>query len=383
MTAAAPHVPTRADATAVTARFAVPGSMLSLEPHTSGLINHSWVATFATPAGRRRYVLQQINRHVFHHPDEVMENMVRVTRHVAARLAREGAPDAGRRVLSFVPTHEGVSHHVDAAGETWRLVPWVEGTRATERASTEARGPGDRPRLRPLPGPPRATCPAPPLHETILAFHDTPGRLVAFEQAVAADRVSRASGCRREIDALLDRRPLASALAEPAARGEIPVRPTHNDAKIANVLFDETTGEGLCVVDLDTVMPGPRLVRLRRPRPLDGERLGRGRAGPRARRASASPSSRRSPAASSRGPATRSPPPSARSSSPARRSSSTSRPSASSATTSTATATTGPPGPATTSTARGPSSGCSSRSRRRAPTWGGSPRGRARDRADR
>ena len=181
--------------------------------------------------------------------------MVRVTRHVAARLAREGAPDAGRRVLSFVPTHEGVSHHVDAAGETWRLVPWVEGTRATERASTEAEARETArafgrflAHLQDLPGP--------PLHETILAFHDTPGRLVAFERAVAADRVSRASGCRREIDALLDRRPLASALAEPAARGEIPVRPTHNDAKIANVLFDATTGEGLCVVDLDTVMPG-------------------------------------------------------------------------------------------------------------------------------
>ena len=255
MTTTEPHVPTQRDATAVLARFAVAGSMLSLEPHTSGLINYSWVATFEAPAGRRRYVLQQINRHVFHHPDEVMENMVRVTSHVAARLAREGAPDAGRRVLSFVPTHEGVSHHVDAAGETWRLVPWVEGTRATERASTEAEARETArafgrflAHLRDLP--------PPPLHETILAFHDTPGRLVAFERAVAADRVSRASGCRREIDALLDRKTLASALAEPAARGEIPVRPTHNDAKIANVLFEAETGEGLCVVDLDTVMPG-------------------------------------------------------------------------------------------------------------------------------
>jgi len=255
VTAAEPHVPTQRDATAVLARFAVAGSMLSLEPHTSGLINYSWVATFEAPGGRRRYVLQQINRHVFHHPDEVMENMVRVTSHVAARLAREGAPDAGRRVLSFVPTHEGVSHHVDAAGETWRLVPWVEGTRATERAATEAEARETArafgrflAHLRDLP--------APPLHETILAFHDTPGRLVAFERAIAADRAARASECRREIEALLDRRALASALAEPAARDEIPVRPTHNDAKIANVLFDATTGEGLCVVDLDTVMPG-------------------------------------------------------------------------------------------------------------------------------
>jgi len=255
MTTGEPRVPTQADATAALARFAVPGTRLPLEPHTSGLINHSWIATFETLSGRRRFVLQQVNRHVFHHPDEVMENMVRVTGHLAARLAREGTPEAGRRVLSFVPTHEGVSHHVDAAGETWRLVPWVEGTRATERASTEAEARETArafgrflAHLEDLPGP--------PLHETILAFHDTPGRLVAFERAVAADRLARVSGCRREIEALRDRRALAFALAEPAARGDIPVRPTHNDAKIANVLFDATSGEGLCVVDLDTVMPG-------------------------------------------------------------------------------------------------------------------------------
>jgi len=247
--------PSRDDAGVALSRFAVSGPLLSLEPHTSGLINHSWVATVGTPDGSRRYFLQRINRHVFHHPDQVMENMARVTRHVALHLSRENVPDAARRVLSLVPTHEGGSHHVDAAGETWRLAPWVEGTRATERASneTEARETAQAfgrflAHLRDLPGP--------PLHETIPAFHDTPSRLVAFERALAVDRASRASACRREIEALLGRRSLASALAEPAARGEIPVRPTHNDAKIANVLFDATTGEGLCVVDLDTVMPG-------------------------------------------------------------------------------------------------------------------------------
>ncbi len=247
--------PSRDDAAAVLARFAVSGTLLSLEPHTSGLINHSWVARCDAPGGPRRYLLQQINRHVFHHPEEVMENMVRVTRHVALHLAREGAPDAARRVLSLVPTRDGGSQHLDEAGETWRLVSWVGGTRSTERAATEgearetARAFGRfLAQLQDLPDP--------PLHETIVAFHDTPARLVAFERAVAADRVGRAAGCRDEIDALLDRRALASALADPAARGEIPVRPTHNDAKIANVLFDETTGEALCVVDLDTVMPG-------------------------------------------------------------------------------------------------------------------------------
>ena len=249
------RVPSGDDAAASVARFAVPGRLLSLDPHTSGLINHSWVAAFEAPEGRRRYFLQQINRHVFHRPDEVMENMERVTRHVALRLSQAGSPDAARRVLTLVPTREGASRHVDAAGETWRLVPWVEGTHATERATTEAEARETArafgrflAQLQDLPGP--------PLHETILAFHDTPARLAAFERAVAKGPRSRAASCRSEIEALLDRRPLASALALAAARGEIPVRPTHNDAKIANVLFDDASGEALCVVDLDTVMPG-------------------------------------------------------------------------------------------------------------------------------
>jgi len=249
------RVPGQADAAATVACFAVAGRLLALTPHTSGLINHSWVATFEGPEARHRYLLQQINRHVFHHPDEVMENMERVTRQVALRLSREGVPDAGRRVLSLVPTREGSPCHVDAAGETWRLVPWIEGTRATEHAASEgearetARAFGRfLAQLQDLPGP--------PLHETIPGFHDTEARLAAFERALAADRASRVASCRAEIEALLERRPLAKALSEPAARGEIPVRPTHNDAKIANVLFDEATGEALCVVDLDTVMPG-------------------------------------------------------------------------------------------------------------------------------
>ena len=255
MTNGRPRVPTRIEAAAVLARFAVSGDLRSLEPHTSGLINHSWLARFDAPDGPRRYLLQQINRHVFHHPEEVMENMARVTRHVAVHLARAGVADAERRVLSLVETRDGRPHHRDEAGETWRLVPWLEGTRSTERASTEAEARETArafgrflAQLQDLPGP--------PLHETIVAFHDTPARLSAFERAVAVDRVARAASCRAEIDALLDRRALASALALPAARGEIPVRPTHNDAKIANVLFDERTGEALCVVDLDTVMPG-------------------------------------------------------------------------------------------------------------------------------
>jgi Ser/Thr protein kinase RdoA (MazF antagonist) len=247
--------PTAEEATLVLSRFDVPGRLLSLAPHAGGLINHSWQARFAAAEGEARYLLQRINRHVFRRPAEVMANMTRVTRHVAAHLATEGATEPERRVLRLVPTSAGGTDHVDAHGETWRLVRWIEGTRSVERAATErearetARAFGRF--LRHL-----ADLPGPRLFETIPAFHDTPSRVAAFERIVTEDRVGRAGEARPEIEAILDRRLLASALTARVADGEIRERPAHNDAKIANVLFDEGTGEGLCVVDLDTVMPG-------------------------------------------------------------------------------------------------------------------------------
>jgi aminoglycoside phosphotransferase (APT) family kinase protein len=244
-----------AEAAEAAGHFAVEGDLVLLLPHTSGLINRSWIAGFGGPGGVRRYLLQRINRYVFRRPEEVMENMVRVTGHVASGLAREGVADVSRRVLTLVPTREGASHHVDAGGEVWRLLVLIEGTRSTEHAETPeqaretARAFGRYIRqLQDLPGP--------RLFETIPAFHDTPARLAALERALSDDARSRAAEAGAEIEAVLDRRRLAFALADRVARGELVERPTHNDAKIANILFDEATGEALCVVDLDTVMPG-------------------------------------------------------------------------------------------------------------------------------
>ena len=244
-----------AEAAEAAGRFAVEGELASISPHTSGLINKSWIAAFAAPAGTRRYLLQRINRYVFRRPEHVMENMVRVTEHVALGLARDGVADRPRRALAIVRTREGASHHTDAGGEAWRLLVFIEGTRATEHAQTPeqaretARAFGRYIRqLQDLPGP--------RLFETIPAFHDTPARLAALERAVADDAASRVTDTGAEIEAVLDRHRLACALADRVAAGELVERPTHNDAKIANILFDSSTGEALCVVDLDTVMPG-------------------------------------------------------------------------------------------------------------------------------
>jgi Ser/Thr protein kinase RdoA (MazF antagonist) len=242
-------------ATAIAGHFAVEGRLVSLDPQPGGHINESWLAVWEGPEGRRRFLLQHVNRHVFRQPEKVMENMVRLTRHVAGHLERESAPQPERRVLRLVPTRDGASHHRDPDGEVWRLLVWIEGTRSTESAETpaEARAAARAfgrflRQIQDLPGP--------PLHETIPAFHDTPGRLDALERAAAADRVGRLDGVEAEVEAILDRRPLGHALAEGIARGELKLRTNHNDAKISNVLFDEESGEPLCVVDLDTVMPG-------------------------------------------------------------------------------------------------------------------------------
>jgi hypothetical protein len=247
--------PSQSDARAVFDRFATGGTLVSLELHPSGLINHSWLASVDSAEGVRRYLLQQINRYVFREPALVLENMRRITGHLKQRLAREHIPDAERRVSSLVPALDGAPGHVDERGETWRLMPWIAGTRSVERAATEAearetaRGFGRYARL-------LADLPPPALVATIPAFHDTTARVGALERAIAADAAGRASACREEAEALLDRRALGAALGGRDGGEAARLRPVHNDAKIANLLFDAATGEALAVVDLDTTMPG-------------------------------------------------------------------------------------------------------------------------------
>lgn len=248
-------VPSDDDARAVLAHFAASGTLVSLETHTSGLINHSWLASLESAGAVRRYLLQRINRHVFRRPAEVLENMQRITRHLRARLARERVLDLDRRVLSLVPTREGAPGHVDESGETWRLVPWIEGTRSVERAANEADA-RETARAFGLFVRQLADLPPPALHATIPAFHDTQARVRALERVIGEDPAGRVAACSPEIAGLLERRPLAAALAGPAGTDATRARPVHNDAKIANVLFDAESGEALTVIDLDTTMPG-------------------------------------------------------------------------------------------------------------------------------
>lgn len=235
--------------------FDLGGAVTGLRPAAEGHINRSWIVSVAPAA---EYLLQRLNAHVFPSPEQVMENVDRVTRHLAAALALEGRADAGRCALRLVPTREGCAFHRDAAGEVWRVYPFIAGASVREHVTTRAqaretgRAFGAFQRL-------LASYDGPPLHETIQCFHDTARRVQSLERAVSDDWARRVAGAHEEIDAALARRDLAGVLPPLLASGDVPGRITHNDAKSSNVLLDERTGEALCVVDLDTVMPGTAL----------------------------------------------------------------------------------------------------------------------------
>lgn len=233
------------------------GRLVSAVRWGSGHINDTFAATFEADDGTYRLVLQRINRHVFPEPAKVMENAGAVTRHLRARLSAASPPpaDLDRRALRLVATKEGADWLVDAEGEPWRAWHFVEGARSVDvvkdprTAYEAARAFGEFQRL-------LLDYDGPPLHETLPLFHHTPTRFARFRAAAEADRAGRSSGAAAEVDFALSCETLAGRLVALQASGDAPLRATHNDTKVNNVLLDSATGEGLCVIDLDTVMPG-------------------------------------------------------------------------------------------------------------------------------
>jgi len=236
---------------AIASRFDLPGTCESVEAYGSGHIHETYVARFRDPAGR--YLLQRLNRRVFADPVAVMDTVVRVSEHLRAKLAADGIADARRRSLSVVATRAGRSFHVDEDGETWRCFLFIEGTRSHDvvqgpgQAREAARAFGSFARM-------LQDLPPPALAVTIPGFRDLRGYYAALERAREVDSVGRA----READPELERAArryaeVSRALAE-AGHESLPPRIVHNDCKLNNLLFDEKSGEALCVIDLDTVM---------------------------------------------------------------------------------------------------------------------------------
>jgi len=239
---------------AVLAAFDFGGDITAVTPYGEGHINLSFAVTAATSAGPRRYLLQTINPRVFADAAGVMANIVGVTAYLRTQIAAAGG-DPERETLTVVPTRDQQSYHRDTDGTPWRVYRFVEGTvcysSPPRPAVFEAAGRAFGEFARRLEGYPAAT-----LHETIPHFHDTVARFAAFRTAVAADSAGRVGECAAEIDFALGREADCAVLRDQLAEGRLPLRVTHNDTKLNNILMDPVRDAGVCVVDLDTVMPG-------------------------------------------------------------------------------------------------------------------------------
>jgi len=242
----------------VIGEFALLGDLEELEPFGTGHINDTFASRFRQAGTPVRYLHQRVNETVFRRPDEVMENIVRVTGHIASALEKAGAADRSRKVLTVVRSRDGEPFVRDAEGGWWRSYLFIESARTFEVADSpsQARTLGacvGRFQLQ------LADLGGPRLRETIPGFHDMGRRYEAFDAALSSDPLGRAEAVAREIGFMEANRERGAVLARALGDGLIPERICHNDTKMNNILIDEGSGEGLCVTDLDTVMPGSPL----------------------------------------------------------------------------------------------------------------------------
>jgi len=245
----------QADLPAIAARFDLPGRFIDGAPHGSGHINDTFAVRFDDNGHRVRYVLQRVNNEVFKDVPAVMENVDRATRHISASLERQDVVDRSRRAMRLIPTTDGGTYHVTHSGDYWRAFQFVEGATSYDVLTTHdqayevARAFGKFQTM-------LADLPDPPLHETIPKFHDGPERFRAFLDALERDPLNRAADAGPEIAFLVGNADAFDRLPALVSSGALPLRATHNDCKSNNVLIDNATGEGICVIDLDTLMPG-------------------------------------------------------------------------------------------------------------------------------
>ena len=223
-----------------------------IDRYGAGHINDTFAVRAAD--GSRRWILQRINTDTFTDPAGLMENVCGVTSYLRRQiLARGGDPE--RETLNVVPTRAGGNYYDDGEGGAWRVYLFVEGTVCLQKVESE----GDFYTVAETFGhfqKQLADYPAATLHETIARFHDTPNRYANFEKALAADVCGRARDVAAEVAFIRAREADCHVLVDQLAAGVLPLRVTHNDTKLNNVLIDQATGKGICVIDLDTVMPG-------------------------------------------------------------------------------------------------------------------------------
>ena len=238
----------------VIAAYDFPATLLGAVRYGSGHINDTFCVVCQPREGKPlRFILQGLSTAAFPRQEELMANFIGVTSHLRRKIEAAGG-DAMRETLNLVPTRDGKPYYTDFTGKVWRVTNYVENTLCLQKATPElfeasARAFG---RFQWL----LADYPAETLHETIANFHNTEDRFSKFLAALEADKLARAKEVEAEIKFAMARRADCSVAVNALREGMLPLRVTHNDTKLNNVLIDEQTREGICIIDLDTTMPG-------------------------------------------------------------------------------------------------------------------------------
>ena len=238
----------------VLAAFDFPATLLGAVRYGQGHINDTFCVLCQPQEGDCiRFILQGLSKAAFPRQDELMENFIGITSHLRKKIIANGG-DPLRETLSLVQTKDGKDYYTDATGKAWRLTPFIENTDCYQSATPElfeasARAFG---RFQYL----LSDYPAETLHEAIVNFHNTEDRFAKFEAALAADKMGRAREVEAEVKFAMDRKADCSVALQALRDGKLPLRVTHNDTKLNNILIDRETKEGICVIDLDTTMPG-------------------------------------------------------------------------------------------------------------------------------
>ena len=236
-------------------QFRYEGVLIDERPHGSGHINDTYLLTFEiAEMGTIKVILQRMNKNIFTKPIELMENILNVTSYLRKKIIENGG-DPDRETLNVIRTVDNMPYFVDSEGEYWRSYKFITDATSYDQVESpedfyqSAVAFGNFQRL-------LAEYPAETLHETIEGFHDTKARFQVFKKAVEDDVCGRAASVQKEIQFVLEHEHLANVFADLLEKKEIPLRVTHNDTKLNNIMIDNKTRKGICVIDLDTVMPG-------------------------------------------------------------------------------------------------------------------------------
>jgi len=233
-------------------RFQIEGQAVAAEPLGNGHLHKTYLVTAQAGTADVHYVIQEINTRVFKDVDALMENIHRVTRHLAGKLP---PAEVRRRTMAFIRTRDGGLYLKAEQGRCWRLCWYVQGSytvevpKNTQQIYQSARAFGSF--LNHL-----ADLDGPPLKDTIPDFHHGVKRYQRLTEAIQKDPVGRVKEARPEAELIVKHAAIFETMAAWIRSGVLPLRTTHNDTKVNNVLFDKATDEAICVIDLDTVMPG-------------------------------------------------------------------------------------------------------------------------------